>query len=142
VKRFVAAIIILLVVGVPASSWALDDTPGNRAEQAERYLSAIPSREMMINILEPVAQMMKPYERRKLFDIMASHDFADFERGMKTAMIKIYSADELQALADFYGSEVGKSLLKKAGRYEAELAPLKEAEMAKARKEFAEYRSK
>jgi hypothetical protein len=142
VKRFVVAIIILLVVGVPGFSWALDDTPENRAEQAERYLSAMPLREMMINVLELMAQRMKPYEKRRLFDIVASHDFADFARGMKTAMIKIYSADELQALADLYASEVGKSIVKKAGLYEAELIPLKEAEMAKVRKEFAEYRSK
>lgn len=39
---------------------------------------------------------------------------------MRSAMIKNFTADELKALADFYGSAVGKSAMAKMGAYMAD----------------------
>ena len=41
-------------------------------------------------------------------------------------------SEELSALADFYGSEVGKSAMKKFGTYMADVMPSIDAEMTKA----------
>jgi hypothetical protein len=51
---------------------------------------------------------------------------------MTDAMIKHFTTDELKALADFYGSPVGKSVMQKFGAYMAELMPTMQAEIVKA----------
>lgn len=62
----------------------------------------------------------------KYIDINAMTKF------MKDAMVKNFTADELKALADFYGSPVGKSAMKKFGVYQADVMPNIQAEIAKA----------
>jgi len=47
-------------------------------------------------------------------------------------MIKNFTADELKALADFYGSPVGKSAMAKFGNYMADVMPGMMAEVQKA----------
>jgi hypothetical protein len=59
-------------------------------------------------------------------------DFAALTVAMRGAMLKVFTADELSALADFYGSPVGKSAMGKMGDYMAELMPIMTAQMAKA----------
>ena len=38
-------------------------------------------------------------------------------------MVKTFSADEFKALADFYGSDVGRSAMAKMGTYMSEVMP-------------------
>ena len=51
---------------------------------------------------------------------------------MKQAMIKNYTADELKALADFYGSPAGRSATKKQGSYMVDVMPRIQEEVVKA----------
>ena len=51
---------------------------------------------------------------------------------MTDAMVKHFTTDELKALADFYGSPVGKSAMQKFGAYMADVMPAIQAEMQKA----------
>jgi hypothetical protein len=51
---------------------------------------------------------------------------------MKDSMIKHFTANELKALADFYGSPVGKSAMLKFGAYMADAMPAIQAEVFKA----------
>ena len=44
----------------------------------------------------------------------------------------LFTTDELKALADFYGSPVGKSAMKKFGAYMADIMPVVQAEIMKA----------
>jgi hypothetical protein len=59
-------------------------------------------------------------------------DFDAVVKAMKDSMVKNFTADELAALADFYGSPVAKSAMKKFGPYMAETMPVIQAEVAKA----------
>jgi hypothetical protein len=59
-------------------------------------------------------------------------DIEALTTAMQGAMVKHFSADELSALADFYGSPVGKSAMSKFGAYMAEVMPALQAEMVKA----------
>jgi hypothetical protein len=54
---------------------------------------------------------------------------------MEEAMVKHFTADELKALADFYGSPVGKSAMNKIGVYTADIMPAIQAEILKAQAE-------
>ena len=51
---------------------------------------------------------------------------------MTDAMVKHFTTEELKALADFYGSPVGKSAMQKFGAYMADVMPAIQAEMQKA----------
>ena len=47
---------------------------------------------------------------------MTKHlDIGRVTAAIKAAMVKTFTADELKALADFYGSEVGRSAMAKMG---------------------------
>ena len=51
---------------------------------------------------------------------------------MTDAMVKNFTTEELKALADFYGSPVGKSAMQKFGAYMADIMPVMQAEIMKA----------
>jgi hypothetical protein len=59
-------------------------------------------------------------------------DIAALSKAMTDAMAKHFTTEELKALADFYGSPVGKSAMQKFGAYMADLMPIIQAEMIKA----------
>ncbi len=113
---------LLLPFSIPA--FALDDTPQNREQQADRYLQAVPPQSMMNDMSAKMAETL-PEERRDEFKaLMTKHlDVGHVTAAIKAAMVKTFSADELQALADFYGSDVGRSAMAKMGTYMAEVMP-------------------
>ncbi len=89
--------------------------------------------------------MQLPEEQRDAFKatLTKNLDIEALSAAMRGAMVKYFSADELSALADFYGSPVGKSAMSKFGPYMAEMMPAMQAEMAKAiQKTQAEFSAK
>jgi len=75
-----------------------------------------------------------PAEQRDIFKAMLTKNFdiGALTAIMRVAMVKHFSADELSALADFYGSPVGRSAISKLGPYMAEVMPAVQAEMVNA----------
>jgi hypothetical protein len=59
-------------------------------------------------------------------------DIVALTKAMTDAMVKHFTTDELKALADFYGSPVGKSAMQKFGAYMAEVMPAIQSEVLKA----------
>jgi len=59
-------------------------------------------------------------------------DIAALTKATTDAMIKHFTTEELKALADFYGSAVGKSAMQKFGAYMADIMPTMQAEIMKA----------
>jgi hypothetical protein len=123
---------IHLSVALPA--YALDDTPANRAAQADYYLGAVPPQTLLNDMTEKISATL-PADQRPVFKALMTKnlDVTAVTNLMRTAMIKNFSADELKALADFYGSPVGKSAMAKMGNYMADaMAPLM-GELSKAK---------
>lgn len=129
------AIVALAVLGMlAASSEALEDTPENRAEEADRYLEAMPPSEMLGKMTDQMTAGAPPEQRQEIENFMTRHlDIAALEEAMREALIEHFTADELAALADFYGSPVGKSAMSKLGAYMADVMPVIQAEIGKAR---------
>ena len=48
------------------------------------------------------------------------------------ALVKTFTTDELNALADFYGSKQGRSAMQKFGIYMGQIMPAMQAEMRRA----------
>jgi len=116
-----------------APALALDDTPANRAAQADNYLRAVPPQSLMKDITAKMAATMPESQRATFVTVMSKNlDVGALADLMRTAMIKNFTADELKALADFYGSQVGQSAMAKMGNYMADATPGLIAELRKA----------
>lgn len=129
---------LLLMFSIPA--FALEDSPQNREQQADRYLEAVPPQSMMSDMSSKMAETLPQEQRDEFKALLQKHlDMSRITAGVKAAMVKTFNADELKALADFYGSQVGKSAMNKMGTYMAEVMPatMKEvqAALAKAQQE-------
>jgi hypothetical protein len=131
VKLLAAISISCLAFAVPAL--ALEDTPENRAAQADHYLQAVPAQTLINDMSEKMAATLPEDQRPIFITLMTKNlDMNAVTNLMRTAMIKNFSADELKAIADFYGSPVGKSAMTKFGNYMADaMGPLK-VELGKA----------
>jgi hypothetical protein len=122
----IAALFLLLALLLPSSlpALALNDTPQNREQQADRYLEAVPPQSMMNDMSAKMAQTLPEEQRDQFKALMTKHlDLGRVTAAIKAAMVKTFTADELKALADFYGSDVGKSAMSKMGTYMSEVMP-------------------
>ncbi len=125
--------LIIVVLAITATAFALDDTPANRSQEAGRYLLATPPEDTMKDMAEQMAMNLPPENRAMFKKLMTEHmDLSAMTKAMKDALVEHFTADELKALADFYGSPVGKSAMKKFGAYMADVMPDIQAEVLKA----------
>jgi hypothetical protein len=121
----------------------LEDTPENRAAQVDRYFVAQPPEQMLADMVENMSARMPDEQRTPFVSLMTKHlDMAKLNTAMRESMGKHFTADELRALADFYGSELGKSAMQKFGTYMADVMPTIQAEImaavGKAQSEFTQ----
>ncbi len=122
----IAARLLLLALLLPFSlpAFALEDTTQNREQQAERYLEAVPPQSMMNDMSAKMAETLPEEQRDRFKALMTKYlDIARVTTAIKVAMVKTFTANELKALADFYGSDVGKSAMAKMGTYMSEVMP-------------------
>jgi hypothetical protein len=123
------------LLAVPAT--AIEDTPGARATQADRYLKAMPPKEMFDDLAKQMSQNMPPDQAKQFRDVMTKElDLTVLENAMRAAMIKHFTAAELSALADFYGSDVGRSAMSKFGPYMVDVMPVMQSEIMKAQEKM------
>lgn len=129
-------VLVVVMLCIATTVFALEDTPANRTRQAERYLKAAPPETTMKDMTEKMAMSVPPENRKEFKRLLKKHlDMAVITRAMKEAMVKHFTADELKALADFYGSTVGQSAMKKFGAYMSDAMPAVQAEVLRAQGE-------
>ncbi len=118
-----AALGLFVTASLPAL--ALEDTPDNREREVSRYLKIIPPEELMADMSAKLAATLPPEQRAAFVRMMTKHlDMVRLTAAMREGMVKTFTADELQALADFYSSPVAKSAIAKMGTYMAEVMPV------------------
>lgn len=123
----------LLLFLCASQAFALEDTPENRKIHAERYLVAVPPREMLATLAQNMAETLPETGREEFMQVMTKHlDIQAITTIIRDSMVKHFTADELQALADFYGSALGKSALKKMGVHMSEVMPDVQEEVLRA----------
>jgi len=112
---------------------AATDTPETRRKEAERYLQATPPKAMFEDMADKMAANLPPDQREAFKQMMTTQlDINALTKAMLDSMVKHFTTEELKALADFYGSPVGKSAMQKFGAYMAEVMPTIQAEIMKA----------
>jgi hypothetical protein len=122
---FARLVFLGLFVSASLPAFALEDTPQNREREVSRYLKAMSPEEMMADMTNKVAATLPAEQRDGFIKMMTKYlDMARVTAAVREAMVKSFSADELQALADFYSSPVAKSAMGKMGNYMAEVMPV------------------
>ena len=128
-------LVLLLVLTLSAWSpvFSAADTPETRRKEAERYLQVSPPKALFEDMADKMAANLPADQREQFKKLMTTQvDIAALSKAMKDAMVKNFTTEELKALADFYGSPVGKSAMQKFGAYMADIMPVVQAEIMKA----------
>ena len=125
--------VLLLAVAFSISFMQAQDTEAERMKEAERYLTVVPMKEMLADMVEKM-KVNQPPEKQAWIEMIFSKyvDYQALENIAKDGMVKSFTADELKALTDFYASPIGKSAMKKFGVYMAAIMPPLQAELRKA----------
>ncbi len=135
-RFFIALLVVVFLAGCGQEKQAvksIPDTPENRAAEAKRYLEAVPPGEVMGDVGKSVAaNAPEPQAAQFLKTFMENLDMKAIEKTMSEGLTKTFTADELRALADFFGSPVGKAAMTKYGNYMATIMPAVQQEIGKA----------
>jgi hypothetical protein len=131
-KQTLVLVVVTLVIS-SAFVFSATDTPETRRHEADRYLQATPPKALFEDMADKMAANLPPDQREQFKRMMTTQlDVAALTKAMTDAMVKHFTTDELKALADFYGSPVGKSAMQKFGAYMADIMPTMQAEILKA----------
>jgi hypothetical protein len=88
---------------------------------------------MFAEMADKMSVNIRPPEREKFKQTLTSQlNITALTRAMHDTLVKYFTTEELKALADFYGSPVGKSAMKKFPTYLTELMPKIEREIMRA----------
>ena len=95
-----------------------------RQVAVQRYLRAVPMERMMEDTYSEIAKQVPPERRTDFIAAMRKVVRVDkIEEIATRSMLKTFTTDELNALADFYSSKDGASAMKKFGVYMGDIMP-------------------
>lgn len=127
--------LILLLPGIVLA--APQDSPEQRREAALRYAETSPMADMFRDAVFEISKQLPEDQRRGFQEFMLKHVRIEIlEEAAIDSMVKHFTAEELNAIADFYGSPLGRSSMKKFGVYMADIMPSMEKEMMRAAKAY------
>jgi hypothetical protein len=123
----------LLFAVLTGSLLAIEDTPENRAKEADAYLQAVPAKELVDSMTEKLAATIPEAQRDMFKSMMTKHlDLKALVDAEKAALVKVFTAEEIESMKNFYGSPDGKSVLKKMSAYMGEIMPTIQSQLMKA----------
>ena len=138
--KFVLSGMVLVFLAMASSAYSQGgppDTLENRRIAAERYLTAAPPAELIADGIRELAALRPEGQREEAARRMRELVQPDrMRRIMMETLVRRFTAHELEALAGFYGSEVGRSIVKKFGPYNADIQPHIRAEFARVLREL------
>ena len=121
--RALISVLILALALCPLPALAQDGVAERKAA-AERYMAVLPMSRVFEDMYTAMAKQL-PSDQQSAFILQMKEAVrADVIEGIaREAMLKIFTAEELNALADFYGSKNGYSVMRKFGSYMAIVMP-------------------
>jgi uncharacterized protein len=123
----------VLVVLASLGSAAAQDTIGNRLAAAERYARVADLDSMITASMQETAKNFPAASQgRVLAHLNRQIDRPRLRNAMLNSMVQVFNVDELNALANFYGSAEGQSVLKKFPQYMGAIMPILQDEMTRA----------
>ncbi|NOZ25115.1 MAG: DUF2059 domain-containing protein [Nitrospirae bacterium] len=131
----IVTVIVLLVFGLSLSVLAAESDKSNdaRVKAARRYMQVTPMNRMIEGSISAIAQRVPPDRRKEFMSYVEGLMRVDvLEKIALDSLVKTFTAEELNALADFYGSPVGRSIMNKYGAYMADIMPALQQEIVRA----------
>lgn len=124
---------LLSIFALTNFAFALEDNVENRQQQATRYLEANPPKAIAQALADQTISTMPEAERQPYLEMLTKYlDVLVIRQAMNNALIKHFTANELEVLANFYSNPEAKSALVKMDSYMTEVLPMLQAEMLKA----------
>lgn len=120
-KLLAVAAFICVIWSYPAT--AIEDTIQNRISAAQRYAVAIDIDKMMIDTVNAMTANMPSAEATKARNFAVKNK-KEFQNDLVDLMARFFTADELDALANFYGSVQGQAITRKFPEYMAASQPV------------------
>jgi len=115
------------------------DTPESRLIAATNYLQVASMGKLLDDTIEELALQIYPEQRDEFKKYMKKGIRIDLlEKAAVESMVKTFTTQELQALVDFYGSQIGKSIMNKMGMYTADVMPSIQQEVERVLQEVQE----
>jgi len=121
---------LVLATLLPVSLLQAQDTPATRQKEAERYVQNLPTEDF----LAPMVKALKVGESpdRQAFITMTFLSFFDYpamDRAAKEALVKGFSTEEIQALADLCATPAGWAAMKKLNQFTGPFGEALQAEV-------------
>jgi hypothetical protein len=128
-------LLVLAQLLITTNAQSQDDLASRRAA-AERYEATMPIAKMMEESIEQISLSL-PNNQRNLFVAQMRQvvDRGQLRTIALDKMAEVFTAEELDALAAFYGSPVGQTIVTKFPVYMAEIMPVIQRELARAVRE-------
>ena len=132
--KHLLVVLLAFAIATGCLGETIPDTPENRQKQAERYLIAMPSKALIEDItINMAATKGESSERDKVIHaLVANVDFDAVNHAIIKSLVKVFTAEEIKGMADFYGSPAGKAAMNKSGVYMTDLRPALMSELIKA----------
>ena len=109
------------------------DSEEARQAAARRYLGVAQMSKILDDAQSEMAKTLPADQRERFRDFMRRAVNPEvLEKAAMESMVKIFTADEMNALADFFSSPTGKSAMGKFGLYMADLMPVIQQEIFRA----------
>ena len=111
----------------------LADSQSERLAAAKRYVGVAQIGKITEDTVTELAKGFPAEQRTKFLEFMHRAVRPEvLEQAAMESMVKVFTAEELNALADFFGSPIGQSAMSKFGLYMADVMPVIQQEMFRA----------
>jgi hypothetical protein len=125
--------VLMLLLLLPAFHALASDTEQERVAAAKRYLEVAQMSKITDDAVTELAKTYPAEKRDKFLEFMREAVRPEvLEQAAMASMVKVFTAEELNALADFFGSPIGRSAMGKFGIYMADVMPVIQQEMFRA----------
>lgn len=104
-----------------AAATAEPTTP-EKIAAAKRYLGTVNVKSLFEGTFQAIKERLPEEEAKDIVDNMAKEiKYDEVERIIRETIVNYFTTEELNALADFYGSDIGRSVTKKFPDYFSEV---------------------
>ena len=122
-RTLLASALLIVAISYSPSASAQNISP-EKLEAAKAYLEVADVNNLLNEMTKQVAATLPENIRAGFVEHMNGIDKEAFNAAMIASMAKHFSVEELHALAAFYGSKEGQSIMKKMPMYMAEMMPI------------------
>ncbi|MGA1549809.1 MAG: DUF2059 domain-containing protein [bacterium] len=107
-----------------------NDSKEARTQAAERYLAVVPISQLLDDTFREMSKSLPEAIREGFVAQMRIVVRADvLEAATRASLVRHFTVDELNAMAEFYSSPHGASAMRKFGAYMADVMPAVQEEM-------------